>query len=902
MPESRPNEGRPVPAWRRYARFLRTDVRADVHDELEFHIAMIADRFITAGLAPDEARARARAEFGDIERARRLCEAIDSERTRRLGWTDWLASVRADARLALRTLARSPGLAVTIILTLVLGLGASTAIFSVVRGVLLRPLPYADSDRLVRIWEVSPRGDDHNIVSIGNYVSWRERAKSFAAIGAHSSPIGVNLVLDGEPSRIIAADLTPSTMRALGVRAALGRSLVSEDDAGDGHVVVLSDEFWRRQFGGDLSVLGRRLTLNEVPYTVVGVMPAAFEFPSAGVDVWRPVTLQHIDPTERRSHNWYVVARLARGATLASARAEMWTIAGALATEYPQFMRGYGTNVVTMRDDLVADVRPLLLILMAGSVLLLLVACANVANLLLARAMVRRREMAVRAALGAGRGRLVRQLLTEHLVIAAVGGVLGTVAAVGFTRALVGLAPADIPRLSAVRMDGVVFAFGAGATIVSGILFGFAPMLRLVARGRRSDGLLHAVLRSGDRGSSGRQGVARSVLLVAELAISLVLLAAAGLLLRSASHLARIDYGFQPSGLTAAEFDLPRSRYANTARHIQFYDQLIDDVTRLPHVTGVAGTTESLGRASVMTFSFAIQGRPSRNPSGREDPQALRVVAGDYFRIMGIPVRRGRTFSPADNAGAPPVVIVNEALARLLWPGVDPVGARISFAGASGPWLDVVGVVGDTRSNTADTPGAPAMYLPFAQKRWEWMSWLTLVVRTDAASDPVALGAALRGVAARIDPRLPVQRVVSVAELYRESVARRRFATVLTGAFAVVALLLGLIGMYGVLSYSVSQRRREFSIRMALGARATQVTFVVVRQALILAAVAIVIGTGVGLSATRLLSDLLYETSPRDPATFVGVALLIAVVAAAAAWIPARRVTRIDPTTAMRDA
>jgi predicted permease len=902
VPESRAPDGRRVPAWRRYARFLRSDVRADVRDELEFHIAMIADRLIAAGVAPDEARARARADFGDIDRARRLCEAIDAERARRHEWAELLASVRMDARLALRGLGRSPGFAVAIVLTLALGLVASTAIFSVVRGVLLRPLPYADPDRLVRIWEVSPRGDDHNVVSIGNYVSWRDRAKSFAAIGAHTSPIGVNLLLDGEPSRIVASDLTPSVMQALGSRAALGRALVADDETGDGHIVVLSHAFWQRRFAGDAAVIGRRLTLNEVPFTVVGVMPPAFEFPSAGVDVWRPVTVGRIDPTERRSHNWYVVARLAPGATLDAARAEMRTIAGALAVEYPQFMRGYGTNVVALGDDLVADVRALLLILMAGSALLLLVACANIANLLLARAIGRRREIAVRAALGAGRSRLARQLLTESLVVAAVGGVLGAAAAVGLTRALIALAPSDIPRLSAVRVDGVVLAFAAATTVASGLLFGLAPVARLLARGSTSDGLLHAVLRSGDRGSSGRQGIVRSLLLVGELAISLVLLSGAGLLIRSAYHLARTDYGFRTAGLTIADVDLPRGRYGNTERHVQFYEQLLDDAARLPHVTGVAGTTESLGSASSMTFSFAIQGRPSQNPSGREDPQALRVVAGDYFRVMGIPLRRGRTFSTADNAAAPPVAIVNESLARLLWPGGDPVGARISFAGASGPWLEVVGVVGDTRSNTADAPSAPALYMPFAQKRWEWMSWLTLLVRTDRAGDEAALGSAVRGVVSRIDPRLPVQRIAPVAELYRESVARRRFATALTGAFAVLALLLGLIGMYGVLSYTVSQRRREFSIRMALGARASQVTLVVVRQALALAAAAIVLGTLGALAATRLLHDLLYETSPDDPATFVVVAALVAVVAVVAAWIPARRATRIDPAATIREA
>jgi predicted permease len=884
-------------------RLLRNDVRADISDELEFHIELIAARHLAAGMAPHEARAQAQVEFGDIERARRECEIIGAERERRHEWSELAASIWQDARLAVRTLARSPGLTTAIVLTLALGIGASTAIFSIVRGVLLRPLPFAEPSQLVRVWEISPRGDDHNVVSVGNYAAWKAQAKSFSVMGAHRAPFGVSFVGDGEPTRINAVDLTPSVMQTLGARAALGRTFTPDDATGDGRVIVLSHGLWQRRFGGDRRVLGRRMIVNDVAYTIVGVMPEAFEFPSAGVDVWRPVTNDGIDSNERRSHNWYVVARLAPQATLERAQAEMRSIAGALAREYPQFMTGYSTNVVPMQDDLVASVRPVLLILMTGSMLLLLVACANIANLLLARAVGRRREIAVRSALGAGRGRLVRQLLTESTVIAVFGGALGVAAAAVLTRGLLGLAPSDIPRLSAVHIDATVLAYALSASIASGLLFGLAPAFRLVATGRGGSQSLQATLRAWDsRAGGGGQGRARSLLLVCELAVSLILLTGAGLLLRSAYRLSQIDYGFRPDGLVTATLDLPHARYADTPRHGEFYNRVMDRVRQLPHVTAVAGTTEEFGSASSMTFSFAIEGRVSRNASGREDAQPLRVVAGDYFRTAGIPVRRGRGFAATDRTDSPPVVIVNESLARLLWPDRDPVGTRISFVGASGPWLEIVGVVGDTRSNTADAAAGPAMYMPFSQKRWPWMTWMTLVVRTDGTDDVQALGASLRDAVWQFDAQLPIQRIAPVRELYRESIARRRFATALTGAFAVSALVLGMIGMYGVLSYGVLQRRREFGIRIALGAQSAQVTRVVVREALLLAMIAIGVGTVGALAVTKTLSGLLYEVSPTDPVTFVGVAVLVTIVAAAAAWIPARRATRIDPAITIREA
>jgi putative ABC transport system permease protein len=903
MSDSETRSRNASPMWRRYLRLLRPDVRADVTDELEFHIEMIAARYIASGMSPDEARTKARVEFGDLERARRECETIGAERERRHEWSELISSTWQDARLALRSLGRSPGLAAAIVLTLALGVGASTAIFSIVRGVLLRPLPFVQPNELVRLWEVfAPRGDDHNVVSAGNYASWRRQAKSFSVIGAHRAPYGVSLVGDGEPIRIRVVDITPSAMQALGARAALGRSLTPDDDRGDGRIILLSDGLWQRRFGADAGVIGRQMTVNDVRYTIVGVMPAEFEFPSAGVDIWRPVTDTAIDLTERRSHNWYVIGRLAPNATLPSARAEMRTIAGALQREFPEFMTNWGTNVVAMQDDLVAPVRPVLLVLMTGSVLLLLVACANIANLLLARAVGRRREIAVRSALGAGRGRLVRQLLTESTVIALFGGALGIAVAGLLTRGLLTVAPTDIPRLSAVHIDGTVLSYALAVTLASGLLFGLAPAFRLAKSGRRGAQSLQSILRASDaRAGGGGQGRARSLLLVGELAVSLVLLTGAGLLLRSAYRLSQIEYGYQPDGLVTAALDLPRARYPDSVRQVEFYDRLMERISRLPHVTSVAGTIEELGTANSMTFSFAIEGRPSRNASGREDAQPLRVVAGDYFRTAGIPLKRGRAFSTSDRASSPPVVIVNESLARLLWPDRDPVGTRLSFVGAAGPWLEIVGVVGDTRSNSADAAPAPAMDMPFSQKRWSWMSWMTLIVRTDGTNNLEALGASLRDAVWQLDGQLPIQRIATVRELYRESLARRRFATVLTGAFAAAALLLGTIGMYGVLSYGVVQRRREFGIRIALGASSSKVTRVVVSEALLLAVVAVAIGTGAALAVTRLLSALLYEVSPTDPVTFVVVATLVTLVAGAAAWIPARRATRIDPAITIRE-
>jgi putative ABC transport system permease protein len=886
----------PEPIWRRYTRIFGPDVVSDVNDEIEFHIDARAAEYVAAGMAPSAARKRAIEEFGDMERAKRLCREIGEQQHRRRRLAEYADTVRQDLRYAVRMLARSPGFAAAAVLTLALGIGANAAIFSLVNAVLLRPLPYRAPEQLVRVWERSPSGAERNVVSPGNYHDWRTRAKSFSTLAAHSWSFGVAMTEEGEPAMVMLMDATPSLFAMLGVGPALGRGL-SEDDATTGDAALLSDKLWRARFGADRGVVGRRIVLNDRPHLVVGVMPPGFTFVDPTVELWRAAPRGRLDPNERRGHNWFVVGRLAPGVSLDGARAEMRTIAAALTREYPQFMAGWGVNVVPLHADMVAAARPVLLVLLGGVGLILLIACANIANLLLARAVSREREIAVRGALGAMRGRLVRQLLTEGMVLAVVGGLLGLVVAAPLLRGLIAFAPGDIPLLDEVRVDRTVLGFAAAATILSTVLFALAPALRLASTD------LQTMLRTSQGTASGlRHGRLRNALLVSEVALSLVLLVGAGLLVRSAQHLSTVDYGYRADGLLAVFLDLPRARYDSTARHVAFYGQLLERIRGLPGVSGVTASSEVPAVGYNMTFSYAVEGHRAANPSGREDAQALHVVAAEYFHVLGIPVRRGRAFETRDNANAPPVTIVNEAFARRHWPGESELGRRFSLVGPKGPWLEIVGVVGDTRMVSADAPPAPIFYIPHAQKQWHWLGWMTLIVRAEPGRDPRSLAPAVRAAVAEQDRRLPIHRVATVHELYGESTARRRFATTLLTVFAALALLLGTIGMYGVLSYAVAQRRREIGIRIALGAGTSEVMGAVLRQALALTALGVVIGTGGALALTRLLGALLYEVSPTDPATYVAVAVLLTLVAALAAWMPAWRATRIDPLVVLREA
>jgi predicted permease len=883
--------------WGRLRRLFGADPKADVEDELSFHLEMRRRDYERRGLDADAAEAAARERFGDVDRVRSALQR-DDEKGRRSGRRRaWLGEVRQDGRYGVRVMARSPLVFGVVVLTLALGIGVTTAMFSVVNAVLLRSLPYGEPGSIVRLWEIRPRGEDHNVVSQGNYLDWRARATSFSELGAHRAEYGVALTGDGDPVQLLTSDITPSAMAVLDVAPVLGRGFAPEDARPGARVVLLSHDLWRTRYGRDPGVLDRILTLDGLPYTVIGVMPPDFDFPTSNPDVWRPIPDDAFDPNERRSHNYYVIGRLKANVTLAAARSEMQTIAASLGREHPQYMADWSVNVTPLHADMVREVRPMLWVLLAGVGVVLLIACANIANLLLARALVREREMAVRGAVGADRARLVRQALTESLVLAIAGGVLGIVSARLVLAGVLALAPHDIPLIDEVRLDPKVFAFAAGVTLLSTLLFGLLPALRLAYAD------LQVTLRGTDTRAGGvPHARLRGALLVTEVALSLILLSGAGLLVRSASRINAIDYGYEPEGLLAVILSLPYARYDTTTAHQAFYAKLIERVATIPGVASVGGTSEPPAAGYIMTFSFAIEGRPSSNPSGREDPQPLRVVTPDYFRTMGIPLLSGRTFEPGDRAGAPDVAIINESLARLHWPNESPIGKRISLAGAEGPWKQIVGVVGDTRMTSADEPASPAFYMPHAQKPWNWMSWLTLIVRADARLNSETLGSRIRSAVWELDAQLPLERVITIERLYGESLARRRFATTLLVGFAIVALVLGVIGVYGVLAYTVAQRRREIGIRMALGASRGKVVGDVVRHALRLAALGVVLGTTASLGLNRMLETLLYEVSPTDAATLAAVGMLVLIVALFAAWLPATRAARVNPLRVIRDA
>jgi putative ABC transport system permease protein len=689
------------------------------------------------------------------------------------------------------------------------------------------------------------------------------------------------------------------------VQPQAGRVFAEEEGRQGGPpAVIVSDRLWRQRFGSDRTLPGRPITLNNEPFAVVGIMRSGFAFPSSDVDIWIAQQFGERDRRQRRAHNFGVIARLKREVSVERARADMQALARQIADEQPAFMTGWTANVVPYHHDLVESARPLILILFGVAMVVLLVACANLANLALARAAGRVHEIAVRSALGASRIRIVRQLLTESLVQSAIGGALGVAILALTLELLLAAAPDDIPRLYDVRLDPVVFVFASAVTVLSALLVGLLPALRgswapassAVSRSQWYEAL------SGSRMSGTlRTARLRGALLVAQVALALVLLVSAGLLARSLLKLNAVEYGFVQDGLLALNLDIPSARYPDVGAQSRFYERLLDRVRALPGVLAASTTSGAPASGMQTTFSFAIEGRPAASPSGREDPVPLRAVMPDYFRTLGIPLLHGRAIEPTDQQSAAPVVVFNESLARRFW-NDGAVGRRISFAGPEGPWYEVVGVVGDTRDEGLDQPAPPAVYVPFPQRReqWGWLTWQTLVVRTRRGVEPTDLVSSIRFVLGEIDPLLPLQSVRTVNDLYAENTARRRFAMQLTAGFAGLALLLGALGIYAIVAYSVAARRREIGIRLALGAHPRTVLRQVVRGALGLALAGVAIGAVSALGLTRFLETLLFGVEPTDVATFAGTGALLIAVAALAAWIPARRVMCVDPMSALR--
>ena len=798
-----------------------------------------------------------------------------------------------DLRQALRSLVKSPGFSALVVVVLAVGIGANTAIFSVVNGVLLKPLPFADAARLVTIGTVV-RGEEENSESFPDFRDWRARSKTIDAMAAYVG-YGVTMTGNGDAVSLQIAATTPDVFQMLGATPLLGRVINAKDDEkGAEPVVLIAETVWASRFGRRPSVVGEAVTLSGVRCTVIGVMPAAFQFPiqAEPIEAWMPVSTvkfvaQFLD--QRGAHFARVVGRLAPGATVTQATSEMQTIAAQLAKEYPasNAIRG-SARVHSLQDRLVREYRLGLLVLLSAVAAVLLIACANVANLLLARGTVRQKEMAIRAAMGAPRVRLIRQLLTESFVLAAAGGALGALIALWGVAALVAASPLQIPRLNGVAVDRGVLLFTTVVSMATGILFGLAPAIFL-SRADAGD-----TLKDAGRGSnSTRTARTRQILVVAEIALSLVLLASAGLLVRSLVALQHVDPGFVAEHAVTTDLGLPEARYPDGAARTAFYQRLLDGIRTLPGAaaSGIATTLPLSG--SDMNVGFSIEGRPQT--PGTRTSAVYFAVSPDYFKAMGIRVLKGRTFTEADNQQGALVVIISEWFARRYWPNEDPIGKRLSVGiNKSGPG-EIVGVVADVKQLELAESVRPAMYTPFPQTPWPFMS---IVIRTPG--DPAALTGSLRAVMVKLDPDQPVGKVKTVTEYVANSVATPRFTATLIGSFATLALLLAGFGLFSVMAYSVAQRRREIGIRMALGAQAADVRSLVVSQALRLGGIGVVIGLAGALAAARVIATLLFGVSPSDPITLASVCALLLAVLAAAAYLPARRATRVDPMIALR--
>ena len=800
-----------------------------------------------------------------------------------------------EIQFALRSLLKRRAFTVIALLTLALGIGVNSAIFSAVDSILLRPLPLKDPERLVSVWEQTPRdGIQQNEAAPANFFDLQTQNQSFEQIGAYG-PDDVNLTGDGEPERLDGQVVTANVFSILGVAPALGRTFSPEEDQlGHEHVVVLSDSLWQRRFNRDPSIVNRTITLNGESFTVIGVMPRGFFFPEREIELWKPWAMEPEQKAGRGDHYLRLVARLKPGATVARANADLTAIAQRLSAEYPRTNEGLGFVAHSLHQDYVGNLRLPILILFAAVGLVLLIACVNVANLLLAQATTRRKEIAIHIALGARRWTIVRQLLVESLLLAAGGGVLGVLGAFWGVAALAKLLPESLSKLQNVNVDARVFLFTLGVSVLTAIVFGGVPAL--LASRTQPGATLSDVARDTAGGTSGRY--VRRVLVVSEVALAVVLLVSAGLLIRSFQLLRNVDTGFTTANALTMRMVLPFPKYEKAEARRAFYDEVLRKVEELPGVESAGMITFLPLSFHGMNFNFSVDGQPA--PSDTKLPFALfRVISPDYFRAMGIPLQRGRFFEARDSAESQPAVLVNRRLAEQYWPGEDAIGKRLKVGPLDSPsaWLTVVGVVGDTRQ-TGLNEHKLEFYVPYAQERRSFMAPRDLVVRTK--SDPASIASAVRRAVWSVDKDQPVSNVRTLDQVFAAAISQERFQALLLGLFAMLALLLACVGLYGVISYAVVQRTHEIGVRMALGAQPLDVLRLVIRQGLSLTLAGLVIGIVAGTFVTRVLTDMLFGVTPRDPLTFVGVPALLLVVALLACYIPARRATRIDPLIALR--
>ena len=874
----------------------KATVAEEVDAELAFHVEMRTREYIARGVDPELARAKAIGRFGDIQRVNNTCRRIGEGRERDMRRAEWFHEFAQDARYAVRQLARMPGFTAVAALTLAIGIGATTAIFSIVHAVVLRPLPYHEPERLVRVYSIR-RGSEGSTAA-ANFVRWRERARSFSSI----VPVefrNFTLVTDDRPAeQLTGARVSADFFTALGAQLLLGRSFTKdEDEPGRANVVVLNERYWRSRFNADSTIVGRAIRLNGVEHVVIGVAPSSADVMSSDASAWVPIAFTAEERADSRKGYLDVFARLAPGVSMAQAQSEISAIAKRLETELEE-NRETSVRLASLTEVFVGTYKSRLLVLLGAVAFVLLIACVNVANLLLARGAARGKEIAIRAALGAGRGRMLRQLFTESVVLGGIGGAVGLGLAFWGVRLLKAAAPDEVPRLDQAGIDLATLGFAIGATLLSSIVFGIVPALRTA----RPD--LQGSLREGGRGSGGvARDRVRQLLVAAEVALSLILLVGAGLLIRSGILLQRVEPGFVTSRVFSAWVALPPAQYESVESVRQAYDRIITELRAVPGVESAAGVTVLPMTGLSASASFIPEGRgddPSNSVSFN-----FRIATPGVFRTLRIPIKQGRDFDDRDVVNAPCSIIVNEAAVRKAWPNESAIGKRIP--GMRGPdgqraMCSVVGIVGDAHDDGLREAVRPQIYFASAQTPaplWNAMQRSMFVIAR-TTGEPSAMSKPLQAAVARVDPMLPLFNIRSMDERLSGSLATSQFNTMLLTTLGIIGLLLAAVGIYGVVAYFVTQRTGEIGLRMALGATPGRVVRLVVGQGMRPVVLGIVIGVALAVAASRLLASLVFGIGTTDPVTFALVPIVLGAVALVASVVPARRATRVEPTRALQ--
>jgi len=884
---NRPRDARPL---FRFPGLSRRRIADDVDLELQHHLHHVADDLVRQGWSEAEAHAEARRRFGDLDYTINYCRDEDMRREREKNRMTMIDELKQDLHYAMRSLRSAPGFTAVALLTLALGIGANTAIFSVVRGVLVEPLPFADADRLVRVWHAQPSGSiEQGAFSEPDYLDIRAESKVAQSMGGFffaDGLVGVDMTGKGNPERLNTALVTDGFFQTLGTNALVGRTLLPEEHVPGRNAIVLSHGLWTRRFGTDPSIVGQTITLNDAAFQVVGVMPAGFIYPAnQSIDGWIPLAFFGPDDIGRvrGAHFLQVFARLRPGVTETQLRTELAGIAQRLSTQYPDNPGWTSVTTQGMRDSILGEVRRPLIVLMVAVAMLLLIACVNIASLLLARASSRQRELAVRAALGAGRGRIARQLLTESVMLGLLGGALGVGLGMVALPALVATGASELPRSGDIRVDGVVLTFTVIVSLLCGLLFGLAPALRASHNLERS-------LRSGSRGSVGGAGQRfRSALVVVEVALAAMLVVGAGLATKSFARLTAIEPGFRVDSALVVTMGLPERLTSREAR-INYYQNVLENIRRVPGVLAAGSVRDLPMRGNGEGWRPEIPGR-SVPPEDRMMVQTHHV-SSDYFKALGTRFLAGRDFMVSDNANAPMVAIVNEETARRNWPGEDAVGKALRIGTTE---IRVVGVVENIRQRGYSEPIEPSMYVHAHQN---FRSRMSMVIRT--AGEPMQYVNAVRNAIWSLDPNQTITTVTTMESIVGGSVARPRLLAWLLGLFGMVGLTLGALGIFGVLAFAVNQRRQEIGVRIALGASPRSVSQLIVGRGMLLAAVGVVIGIVGARLLTASMQSVLHHIQASDPWTFVQVTVVLLGAALLASWLPARRALQIDPVRALR--